>query len=471
MSLRTGVGGVRASFLRGLVVMGVSLGMAPGEGAAQEAGRSTVRTEAVEGVSRALEKERGLSPDTIAALEELMRVLKEERPAGSTLVPAALTQDRGGVEARGKEKTPWEKFADRLTPYGDFRLREEYTFRRDDKPDRNRVRVRFRFGVNLQVSEELQVGVRVRTGDPDDPNSPHQTLGSVFNSFELNLDRAFVTYAPAWAPGFRITGGKFAHPFYRNPVYGELIMDGDVQPAGGAAGYVYEGDGRLQKAEAWVGEYILEEQDLAKEALLTVLQGAAHFGITDAVVGHAAVGYYHYHDPDPDRSVAIAGDNDGNTVILRDTMPPVGIFDEADFVAQFGILNPIVAATYDGWFVPVTVSGEYINNVRPGTAGRNQGWAVGFSLGRRKRQGDWRCFYQFAVVEQDAVFSAFANDDYHLQTNRRGHVFGGTYQVLDNVGLRAWGIVQQRDHRDRSDPNKDSEKAQWRARADINIKF
>ena len=47
------------------------------------------------------------------------------------------------------------------------------------------------------------------------------------------------------------------------------------------------------------------------------------------------------------------------------------------FLSDFSILNPIAAVTYDGWAMPLTLSGEYIFNTgaRGGRGGAGPGYA------------------------------------------------------------------------------------------------
>ena len=68
--------------------------------------------------------------------------------------------------------------------------------------------------------------------------------------------------------------------------------------------------------------------------------------------------------------------------------------------------------------------GEYILNLLA-EGEDQQGWAIGISLGKYKKQGGWKLYYQWQVVEEDAVFSAYAQDDFLFQTNHESHVFGG----------------------------------------------
>ena len=79
------------------------------------------------------------------------------------------------------------------------------------------------------------------TGDPDDPNSPHQTLGTVFNKFDSNWDRLHLTYKPKCVEDLTFLLGKYGNPFYTNPVYGELIWDQDIGADGAAATYTIKG--------------------------------------------------------------------------------------------------------------------------------------------------------------------------------------------------------------------------------------
>ena len=120
--------------------------------------------------------------------------------------------------------------------------------------DRNRARTRLRVGATYKIRDDLVFGTRIVTGNFDDPQSPHHTFGTTFNSLRLSLDRIFLKYSPQRAPGFWVTGGKFAHPFYANPVYGELVWDADVQPDGIAIGDGIQDKGRLERFDIVGGE-------------------------------------------------------------------------------------------------------------------------------------------------------------------------------------------------------------------------
>ena len=211
--------------------------------------------DALNRVEDALEVDEQMAVETKDALRDLVRALKSEVTAPET-----------PEDAPSGEESRWARFASRLTPYGDFRLRHESSFAQDSRSDRHRLRLRFRLGATYRISDEITAGVRIVTGDADDPNSPHATIGDVFDNLEISLDRAFISYRPQSLAGFFVTAGKFAHPFETNPVYGELLWDADVHPEGLALGYARVEGGVLDELRLVAGWYILEERATRTDA-------------------------------------------------------------------------------------------------------------------------------------------------------------------------------------------------------------
>ena len=355
---------------------------------------------------------------------------------------------------------------DQLKLYGDFLLRHESNVELDDRPDLHRERIRLRLGADYELSDEIVVGARLRTGNPTDQNSSFQTLGNALESFTLSLDRAFVRYRPAMAPGFQLTAGKFAHPFWKNPIFGALVWDGDVQPEGAVVEYSLSDldQGVLQKLDVRIGEYVLLESSDKDEASVFVAQVATHCRLADGLNGSLAVGFYRYANLVPDGDTYFLGvdENKGNSTVGT---PP------SDFRAEFRIVDAIGALTYSGWRRPLTVSGQYIFN--DGADGIDDtGFAVGVAVGQAKVKGSWRAYYQYQEIEQDAVFSPFAQDDFLLRTNHRSHVAGCTYKFAEKAAVNLWALVSARDKIEPGAlPTADSDASQWRIRADINIKF
>ena len=358
----------------------------------------------------------------------------------------------------------WIETLDRLKFYGDFRLRAENDFELDDQRSRDRRRIRLRFGVNYDMSDEVLFGARLVTGDKDDPNSTHVTLGSGFDDVEINLDRAFMTYRPHWVADSYVTAGKFSNPFYRNPVYAELAWDLDIQPEGAIAGHTSYDVAGLRELMVTVGAYDLQEERNASDANMLVgeLRGGIALGST--ATGTPATSYTHYGDVTPGGSTTLVAENQGNAVI--DTSGD-GVPDE--FVSDFGIWHTVLGVNYSGASAPLAFGAEYIKNTRA-EIDQDQGWALGCAWGSTAKQGEWRVYYQWQVVEQDAVFSSLAQDDFLFSTNHRSHLFGVNYQLTDDIGLHLWGLVSARDQTFNT-PTTDSDDDQWRVRLDLNVKL
>ncbi len=359
--------------------------------------KSSPTQQALQQLRRALDEEQNLSPETRKAFQDFAAAMQVELSRSrerSALDPASahpsdddITQvvDRRLDERLADvEKRPWEDVFERLNIYGDLRLRHESSFNLDDTRNRHRERLRFRLRLDYQLSDEILLGGGIRTGDPDDPNSPFITLGDGFDDFDISLDKAFVTYRPAWAENAWITAGKFTNPIWRNPVYGELQWDADVNPEGVVGGYSFSGAGTLEQLDLMVGGYTVLEDATTDDVFALATQATGRFAPSEHLSATAAVGYYLYGDPTPDGNLALLADNAGNAVVDRD-----GDGTADDFVSDFGILNAILAFTYDGWDMPLTLSSEYILNTRA-RGPKDQGWALGGSLGRAKSKGDWR---------------------------------------------------------------------------------
>jgi len=405
----------------------------------------------LERLKNALEREPGLSPDLKQALSDALADLKATRAAAPVLAAA--------------EKSPSRALLDRLQLYGDFRLRHETDFELQDRPTRNRERLRLRLGANIDVHPAFLAGLRISTGNMDDARSPHQSFDDGFDKIEMSLDRAFATYRPAFAPGFAATGGKFAHPFEQNPVYPELVWDADVQPAGG---YAIWRPGETLPRPAWLddlrviaGEYALTEEALADEASAFIAQAAARLQLAPGLRATAAAGYWRYSGLTPDGSGEVLSENAGNATRDRN-----GDGTADDFRSRFEILNPMLAVSYERWRVPVTASAEYIENLRA-EAGAGRGYAVGAAVGKAEKRGDVRIYYQWQALDQDAVLSVFTQDDFLRATNYRGHLAGLMVQVADPVGLHGWFLIT----RPEEPAPGEGEGYEWRLRVDLNIKL
>lgn len=313
----------------------------------------------------------------------------------------------------------------------DLRFRQEASLDVAGVPDRHRSRVRLRLSAAYALEEDLQVGARLTSGDPDDPRSPHVTLGDGLDAFDLNIDRAFARWLAT--EGTAITLGKFGNPMRRNPVYGELVWDCDVQPEGVAV------ETQVGPYGLTFGRYSLQEFATRDDAWLTFAEAEAHAELGGGVRGGLSAAYTFV-----DRADAAIGDNRGNAQ------------SGGAYASEFGVLDLIADVRFTDWVVSL----EAIENLRAEDDGR--GWAAGFTWGRQEEVGDWRLGYQLQSLEQDAVFSPLAQDDFLFATGHRSHLLSIERRLSEAVGLRVWGLA--------SEPEAGGDEA-WRLRVDLNLAF
>lgn len=344
------------------------------------------------------------------------------------------------------------KPAELLKVGGDLRLRHESEVRLPDRPDRHRERVRLRVDARYPVTTEVSVEGRVTTGSRSDPNSPHQTLGEAFHRFELNLDRALVRYKPHWAKRVTAVAGKLEHPFWRNPVYGDLVWDADVSPEGATQTYSYEGSGRVRTARIAMGEYILLEQGRGGEAGVFAAQGRVVLSPAEQVSFDGALAYYRYGNLTPGDALLILSESGDNARAAGDSA----------FASGFHIVHPILAWSYASRALVLTAAGEYIRNTEAHTS-RNEGYALGTFITTRGT----RVYYQWQRVEQDATLAAVAQDDFLYTTNHISHVVGVKRSLAAGLALHGWGLASRRV---RGTPEETSRYA-WRLRMDLDITF
>lgn len=111
---------------------------------------------------------------------------------------------------------------------GDLRYRYE-PFIQAQQTTRQRQRFRARFNLQGKITDEIFGGITFATGSLDDPISTNQTLTGFFNRKTVGFDRFFLQYTPKWAKNHAQFGaGKFAYPWIRT----SLTFDNDMNPEG-----------------------------------------------------------------------------------------------------------------------------------------------------------------------------------------------------------------------------------------------
>jgi hypothetical protein len=317
-------------------------------------------------------------------------------PAAAPAAPVAETRVAAATE-------PAIRFS------GDLRYRHE-TINEDAEVERNRQRLRARFGVTADIAENVRVGLQLATGG-DDPVSANQTLDGGFSRKPIGVDRAFFSWAATEQLTF--TGGKMANPFYR-PGNHHLIYDGDLNPEGLALRYG-RGDWFANYAGLWV-----EERSADDDSILLGGQFGYRHTLDNGVRVTAGAGYYDYLDTQG-RTPFWDGAAVGNRLDLGG-----GYLNDFNLTQLFGELN----LKADGR--PLTVFADYVVNSEANEA--DTGFVLGASLGEISGEGSWRVGYAYQDLEADAVIGTFTDSDFAGGgTDGKGHVVDFNYGFRDRL--------------------------------------
>jgi len=165
--------------------------------------------------------------DSAAQKDAVDKLNSEYADVRTTLTNNALTEQEQQKRFSGLEDT-----LGRFRWTGDVRVRGESYFQKYSGctlcNDRNRARVRVRFGFEGKLNDDFTAGIGLATGTLGDPTTTNETLTNNFDRKTIGLDRGFITYNPVAAKWFSATAGKFAFTWARTSV----TFDPDVSPEG-----------------------------------------------------------------------------------------------------------------------------------------------------------------------------------------------------------------------------------------------
>lgn len=147
-------------------------------------------------------------------------------------VQSTLTNNARAEQEQQKRFSGLEDALGRFRWTGDVRVRGEDFFQKysgcPNCADRNRARVRIRFGFEGRLNEDFNAGVALATGSLGDPTTTNETFTNFFDRKTIGLDRGYITYNPVAHRWLSLTGGKFAYQWQRTQITG----DPDINPEG-----------------------------------------------------------------------------------------------------------------------------------------------------------------------------------------------------------------------------------------------
>src|SRR6266852_3505373 len=165
--------------------------------------------------------------DSSAPKDAVDKLNSEYADVRTTLTNNALTE-----QEQQKRFSGLEDVLGRFRWNGDVRVRGESYFQKYGGctvcNDRNRARVRIRFGFDGKLNDDFIAGISLATGTLADPTTTNETLTNFFQRKTIALDRGYITYNPVAAKWLSLTAGKFAFTWQRTSV----TFDPDFNPEG-----------------------------------------------------------------------------------------------------------------------------------------------------------------------------------------------------------------------------------------------
>jgi hypothetical protein len=328
--------------------------------------------------------------------------------------------------------------------------------------DRNRWRLRLRFGFDTDMGSGWTSGLRVATGSGEIFPTTNQTFGTYGNRYQITLDQGYIKWTGHTATDrnvFSFTGGRFANPWLTT----DLIWYNDLTFEGLISNYrfnvVSSDSAHRHDLYATIGAFPLQDVvPSSSDKWLLAAQAGLDFKLENEQRYRFGVAYYDY--------LRLVGRlNAPQSTLLNFTAPALvqkgnTLFNISQtngtdlyaLAADFKIVDLIAVADWPVFtHYSVSLTGEALKNIgyksdevagRVGSfvPARTRGYRadVGFGSTVPGPWGGWRVAVGYRYLERDAVVDAFNDQDFHLGgTDAKGYTITMDYSFNPRVYLRA----------------------------------
>jgi hypothetical protein len=343
---------------------------------------------------------------------------------GSLICGSAYAQDSAEIQQAvdGLSDAFAKDVALRWKWKGDFRVRNE-NIDQEAAVERNRSRVRVRLGFEAEVNPTVKAGFQFATTENGDARSSNQTLGDVNSRKSLDLDLAYVEWAPNAAT--KVTLGKMKQPLVTTTSY---FVDKDINPEGAAVAYTHAPTGAFANAAL----FDLVERGSAVDSTAVALQVGVRGKLNDDTAYVLAAGEMK-HRAVKNQAVIQSGSVGGffgNTT--KTTGCAVGV--ATCLANEFAVRNALAEVSTIVADYPVTVFVDWAENAD--AAKYNEALAYGVTLGKASLPNSWEVGVVRQMVEKDALFGQWIDSDFAAgNTDGDGYTLRGAYQVAKNWKL------------------------------------
>jgi hypothetical protein len=319
--------------------------------------------------------------------------------------------------------------------------------------DRNRFRIRGRFGVTATMFDNLEAGMRLTTGDNQgnfgaSPLTSNQTEGDNGSKKYVYFDTAYVKWSPLNGPDWSssLTIGKMDSPF----AVSDMVIDYDYTPEGAAFQTAYQLT-ENNSIKFIGGGFVLDE--IAATSTDPYLLGGQmiwNANWSKKWSSSASAAIFSIQNPHSLTNNSVPNINRGNTRNADGTLAydfyPVVVNGSVTYLAE-------TFPFYQGAF-PIKVVGEWMNNQGAPSASDNYGWNVGIVLGKAGKKKTFEVSYMYKWFGANAWWEELVDDDfgafygaansppnsgfgpgYGAGSNVKGHIVRVAYSPTDALTL------------------------------------
>jgi Putative porin len=314
--------------------------------------------------------------------------------------------------------------------------------------DRRRSNYRARLKFEADINDKVSVGLRLASGNDNNPVTTNTSFGDYFSKDEIWIDQAYVNVKPI--KGLTLTAGRMPNPFYAT----DLVWDADINLEGLAVSGDYGFNDSL-KIFGTAAVLPLQEREIYDDSYLYAAQAGVGGQFASQFGYKAAVSYYDFSNVQSTVNAPNSRLTDwsapkylskGNSLVnLRTdgTTFLAGLASKYELMAFTGQL------TYGTGPRQYRLSGEVVKNQGHDTAellalglqdSGDTGYQIRFDAGYPvvSERNQWRVAAAFKHVEADAVLDVFTDSDFGLGgTDSEGYILEGEYGVYKNSSVSA----------------------------------
>lgn len=322
---------------------------------------------------------------------------------------------------------------------GDLRYRNETIDQEFVHSNRNRDRIRARFGFFARVNDTVRVEMQATTdealsgGSNGDARSSNQTLTDANSRKRLDLDTAYGEWQPNAQNKFTL--GKMRYPWVRPT--GSLFYDNDINPEGLAYNWQQGSNGmfvgvwymRLAERSAnadsnMAGVQVGWRDDIAPGTRLTL---SASYTDHSAVQGYNAV-----------QDANAAQNAFGNTTSTTTCRPGIAVCIATDF----DIAEASAELAFTVGSRPLSFMVDYAKNTADdltgAAAGLDTAYSAGVQYGRVANAHSWEVGALYQKIENNALYAQWIDSDFGGgSSGSEGPVFKAGYGFGRNFRINA----------------------------------